>query len=133
MITNTSSKMNHFSLLNSNNTNSSLNMNLKTDKETRESEAPELKLEDLKIIDIDSELDFIYEIAYKTYKKEFFKDKSFSIDSDDEVNEEIDTLLIEFEERMKLRNQNLTDSLLSEVLDDLGIIWFIYLNKIVRC
>ena len=118
------SKMNHYSLSNNNNNkaNSYKNPSLKTEKEMRESEPQELKIEDLKIIEIDSELDFIYEIAYKTYKKEFTKDKSFSIDSDEDLNEEIDLIVNEFEDRMKLRNQNLTDSLLSEVLDDLGII-----------
>jgi len=117
------SRMNQYNLINNNNTaNSYLNMNLKSEKELIEkAEAQELKLEDLKILDIDSELDFIYEVVYKTYKKEFTKDKSFSIESDDEMNEEADALVTEFEERMKLRNQNLTDSLLSEVLDDLGI------------
>jgi hypothetical protein len=33
---------------------------------------------------------------------------------------EIDVLVNEFEERMKSRNKNLTDSMLSEILDDLG-------------
>ena len=120
----TISKINKYNLINSNNTaNSYLNMNLK-------SEAQELKIEDLKLMDIDSELDYIYEIAYKSYKKEFTKDNSFSIDSDEEIDEEINTIVNEFEERMKLRNQNLTDSLLSEVLDDLGIICL--KNKIVH-
>lgn len=120
----TISKINKYNLINSNNTaNSYLNMNLK-------SEAQELKIEDLKLMDIDSELDYIYEIAYKSYKKEFTKDNSFSIDSDEEINEEINTIVNEFEERMKLRNQNLTDSLLSEVLDDLGIICL--KNKIIH-
>jgi len=90
-------------------------------KEMRDSDAPELKIEDLKIIDIDTEIDYLYEITYKAYKKEFTKDKSFSIDSDEDVIEAVDSIVNGFEDRVKLRNQNLTDSILSEILDDLGI------------
>ncbi len=88
-------------------------------KDLRDNDTQELKIEDLNIIDIDTELDYLYEIAYKNYKKEFTKDKSFSIDSDMDTSE-IDVLVNEFEERMKSRNKNLTDSMLSEILDDLG-------------
>ena len=89
--------MNQYSIRNNNNTaNSYLNQNLNSGKETRESEAQEIKIEDLKLIDIETELDYLYEIVYKTYKKEFTKDKSFSIDSDDEIIEEADILLNEF-------------------------------------
>lgn len=80
----------------------------------------ELKFEDLKKLDIQSDIDSIWEIAYKSYKKEFTKDRSFSLDSDSEMTEEIDCIINGFERRMKKRNDNVTDSLLSEIVEDLG-------------
>jgi len=121
------SKINQYNYPNNNIGNGYLNMNLnnlKTDfinKDIKDNDTQDLKIDDLKIIEIDTELDYLYEIVYKTYKKEFTKDKSFSIESDEDIYDEIDLLVNEFEDRMKLRNQNLTDSMLSEILDDIGI------------
>ena len=77
-------------------------------------------IEDLKKLEIDSEIELIYDITYQTYKNEFLNNKSFSVESNDQISDDCDFIINEIENRMKKRNDNLTDSLLSEFLEDIG-------------
>lgn len=83
-------------------------------------EFKERKLEDIKQLNIKNDIDPIFDITYKTYKKEFLKDRSFSVDLSDDIMDEVNDILFEFDKKLKKRDDNLTDSILSEILDDLG-------------
>jgi hypothetical protein len=86
----------------------------------KQEEIQEKKLEDIKQLNIKDDLDPIFDITYNVYKKEFQKDKSFSIELSDDIMDEVNDILYEFNKKLRKREDNLTDSILSEILDDLG-------------
>jgi hypothetical protein len=62
----------------------------------------------------------IYLQCYNLYKKEYNDNRDFSIKSDD-INEELDEILNEYNVLLKKRNDVLSTSIYSELLDDLEI------------
>jgi len=62
----------------------------------------------------------VYHQCYSIYKQEYTNDKEFSIKSED-ISEELDGILNEYEVNLKKRNDNLSNSIYSDILDIFGI------------
>ena len=62
----------------------------------------------------------IYNCCYLIYKKDYVNNKDFSIKSDD-ITEEIDELINDYDNHKKARKHNDSNSLYSEMLEELGI------------
>lgn len=53
------------------------------------------------------------------YKKEYLNNRDFSLDSED-ITEELDEIINEFDINLKRRNEILSDSIYSDILDEFG-------------
>jgi hypothetical protein len=60
-----------------------------------------------------------YKECYNYYKKEYLNNRDFSLDSED-ITEELDEIINEFDVNLKRRNEMLSDSIYSDILDDFG-------------
>lgn len=67
----------------------------------------------------------IYNQCYNIYKKEYLNNKDFSI-QDEDITEEIDEILNDFDNHMKYHNNS--SSVYSEILSNLGIISLNYID-----
>ena len=71
----------------------------------------------------DGHLNDIYDFCYKEYKQEYMNDEDFSIKSE-EINIEVDEIVEDYALKLKRRKNKHSDSIYSEVLDELGKINF---------
>jgi hypothetical protein len=67
----------------------------------------------------DGQLNDIYNYCYREYKQEYMNDEDFSIKSED-INNEVDEIIDDFDLKLKKRKNNLSDSVYSDILDELG-------------
>jgi hypothetical protein len=61
----------------------------------------------------------VYSECYNLYKKEYLNDRDFSLDSED-ITEELEEIISDFDINLKRRNDLLSDSIYSDILDDFG-------------
>jgi len=67
----------------------------------------------------EGQINDIYENCYKDYKQEFMNDEDFSIRSED-INNEVEEILDDYAVKLKRRKNKHSDSIYSEILDELG-------------
>lgn len=65
----------------------------------------------------------IFNQCYNIYKKEYMCDEDFSIKSDS-ISEELEEIINEYDAHLKKRNDTLSNSIYSDILDEFGIITF---------
>lgn len=61
----------------------------------------------------------IYNFCYKEYKQEYMNEEDFSIKSED-INNELDDIIDDYDLKLKRRKNNSSDSIYSDILDELG-------------
>src|SRR4051794_23093663 len=72
------------------------------------------------IFDSKEHINQIYSYCYNTYKAEYTGGLDFSME-DDEIDDEISQIFREFENKKRKRNEEFSDSILSELLEDFDI------------